>query len=185
MIEIEIRAKVKSFDELKHKLKEIKAKKKGTVRLVDRIFGHPMFLDSNNMIIEGGIVPRIRSVDSESKLEFKEIHRRGGGIELESELDNVNLGIEFLKKLGFKEAFTIDKKRESYEYRDFNIDLDNVSKLGHFIEIEKMVKSDDQKKQARKDCINLLEEISPGSEIEDRKYGDLMQELINKEKSDT
>jgi len=48
-----------------------------------------------------------------------------------------------------------------------------------------MVKFDNEKKQARKDCVDLLEEISPGSEIEDRKYGDLMQELINKGKAGT
>lgn len=185
MIEVEIRAKVKDFEGIKNKLDEIRAKKKRGVRLVDRIFGHPIFLDSDNMIIEGGIVPRIRSVDDNNKLEFKEISRKGGGIELESNIDDVNLGIELLKKLGFKEAFTIDKKRESYEYGDFNIDLDDVSRLGRFIEIEKIVKSEEEKELARKECINLLEEISPGSKIEDRKYGDLMQELINKEKKDT
>jgi adenylate cyclase class 2 len=182
MIEVEIRAKVDNFDDIKNKLKELNAIPKKTVRLVDRIFGHPMFLDSKNMIIEGGIVPRIRSVNSKNKLEFKEISRKGGGIELESDLDNVDLGIEFLKKLGFKEAFTIDKKRESYEYKDFHIDLDNVNRLGCFIEIEKNIKSSKDKESTREECINLLKVLSPESKIEDRKYGDLMQELINKEK---
>jgi adenylate cyclase, class 2 len=182
MIEVEIRARVENFDQIKNKLKEIKAKHKKTVRLVDRIFGHPMFLDSKKMIIEGGIVPRIRSVDNKNTLEFKEIRRKGAGIELESELGDVNLGIEFLEKLGFNEAFTIDKERESYKYKDFIIDLDSVDQLGSFIEIEKIVKTTVEKELAREECVNLLGKLSPESKIENRKYGDLMQELINKEK---
>jgi len=180
MIEVEIRAKVDNFDNIKKKLEEMKAVHQKSVHQIDKIFGHPMFLDSKNMIIEGGIVPRIRSVNNKCLLEFKEICRTSGGIELKSELSNIDLGIIFLNKLGFKEAFTIDKKRESYKYKNFVIDLDNVDKLGNFIEIERIVNLPEEKESARQECINLLALISPNSKIENKKYGDLMQELINK-----
>ncbi len=180
MIEVEVRARVDDFNQIKKKLKEIKALHTSSVRQTDKIFGHPKFLDSKNMIIEGGIVPRIRSVNDKCSLEFKEIHRTSGGIELKSELSDIGLGIIFLKKLGFKETFTVDKKRESYKYRGFAIELDDVDKLGCFIEIEKNVSSPEEQELARKECIGLLALISPNSKIENRKYGDLMQELINK-----
>ncbi len=180
MIEVEIRAKVDNFAEIKKKLKELKASLSKSVHQIDKIFGHPMFLDSKNMIVEGGIVPRIRSVNGKCSLQFKEICRTSGGIELKSEISNIDIGVTFLNKLGFKEAFTIDKHRESYKYKGFNIDLDNVDKLGCFIEIEKMVGSPAEKESAREECVRLLALISPNSKIENKKYGDLMQELINK-----
>jgi len=99
------------------------------------------------------------------------------------ELTCINIGITFLNKLGFKETFTIDKHRESFSYKDFVIDLDSIDKLGNFIEIEKTISSADEKEEAREECINLLNSISPNSKIENKKYGDLMQELINENNS--
>jgi len=181
MIEIEIRAKVKDFNEIKNRLGGIGAEPSKSIHQIDKIFGHPKFLDENNMIIEGGIVPRIRSVNGSCVLEFKEINRKSGaGMEFKSEIVNVELGLDFLKKLGFTEAFTVDKKRQSYKYKDFSIDLDEVEKLGFFVEIEKMTDSYDEKEKVKKECLELLKMISPDSEIENKKYGDLMQEIINK-----
>jgi len=183
MIEVEVRAKVKDFNEIKDKLKNIGAEFSETIHQADKIFGHPKFLDENNMIIEGGIVPRIRCVNDNCFLEFKEINRkRGAGIEIKSDISDVNQGVDFLNKLGFKETFTINKKRESYKYKNFSIDLDEVEKLGFFIEIEKTIKSDDEKETAKKECLELLKIVSPEGRIENKKYGDLIQEIINKEK---
>ncbi len=183
MIEVEVRAKVKDFDEIKGKLNEIGAELSESIHQIDKVFGHPKFLDENTMIVEGGISSRIRSVNNHCVLEFKEINRESGaGMEIKSEISDVNMGVKFLNKIGFEEAFTVDKKRQSYKYKDFSIDLDEVEKLGFFIEIEKMIKSDDEKEIAKKECLELLNIISPEGQIENKKYGDLMQEIINKEK---
>ncbi|MGM5483384.1 MAG: class IV adenylate cyclase [Nanobdellota archaeon] len=182
MIEVEVRAKVDEFKDIKDKLKTIEAKNQQTIKQIDKIFWHPKFLDSNKMIIEGGIVPRIRSVGDKCALEFKEILRESGGIELRSELGNIKQGIELLNKLGFEESFTIEKNRQSFRYKNFTIDLDDVNKLGKFIEIEKIVKSVDEKDKARKECVELLNFLSPDNKIENKKYGDMMQELINNNK---
>ena len=183
MIEVEIRARVKDFNKIKNELKDIGAEFSKSIHQIDKIFGHPKFLDENSMIIEGGIVPRIRCVNNNCLIEFKEINRKSGaGMEIKSEISDVNLGVDFLNKLGFKEAFTVDKKRQSYKYKDFSIDLDEVEKLGFFVEIEKIVDSYNKKEIAKKECLELLKIISPESKIENKKYGDLMQEIINKEK---
>ena len=63
------------------------------------------------------------------------------------------------------------------------IGLDDVERLGKFIEIEKMVESSDLKECAKEDCLRLLEKIAPSSKVEMRKDGDLMQNIINAEKS--
>ncbi len=178
MIEVEIRAKIKSIDDVKSSLSDAKFIEKK--KQVDRVFGHPKFLDKDTKIIEGGLSARIREVNDRVKLEFKEIKRHGGGFEIGSNLSNVEFGLKFLEKLGFDEAFTVSKIREVYEYQGFEICLDQVEQLGNFIEIEKMVNTEDEIQEVRKACIDLLNKISPEAEILDAKYGDMMQDIINK-----
>ena len=179
MIEVEIKARIKNKNKLKKKLEEIGANFVRIEKQVDRIFGNSMFLDSNNMIVEGGLSARIREVNNLKTLEFKEILRQKGGMEIESVLSDVGIGLRFLEKLKFKEAFTILKLRETYSYNDFTICLDNVDQLGNFIEIEKMVEFSGDINRAKEECIDLLNILVSNSEIENKKYGDLMQEILN------
>jgi len=177
MKEIEIRARVNSFEDIKNKLKEMGATLIETKNQVDRVFGHKMFLDDDNLIVEGGLSARIRETDNSKSLEFKEIVRIGGGLEINSDLHEVEDGLKFLDKLNFKEAFIVAKFRELYKYKDFEICLDKVEKLGNFMEIEKMVPSHQDESQARQDCLNLLKILSKDAELVNEKYGDMMQEL--------
>jgi len=178
-IEVEIRAKVSGSDEIEKSLEKIGAELVKSERQTDKIFGAAKFLDSEHKIIEGGVSARIREVDGKSKLEFKEILREKGGIELSCLIPSIKVGEKMLKKLDFEEAFTIKKGRKVYSYNDFTICLDEVEKLGNFIEIEKEINTEGEIEKTRNECIGLLEKIAPGSKIENRKYGDLMQELVN------
>ncbi|MEK7103856.1 MAG: class IV adenylate cyclase [Patescibacteria group bacterium] len=181
MVEVEIRAKINNKNEVQNKLKEIGAVLEKSIHQEDRIFGHEMFLDENKMIVEGGLSARIRQVGQDVWLEFKEISRnKGAGIEIKATLDNMEEGLRFFEKLGFKEAFAINKQREVYSLDGFEICLDDVEQLGSFIEIEKAVLSQDETALAKKECLSLLEKIAPESEITNKKYGDLMQEILNK-----
>lgn len=182
MIEVEIRARIDNIEEIKNKLTEIDAEFIKTEKQIDRVFGHSQFLDSNNFVIEGGLSARIRQVDNKVSLDFKEILRKSGGIEISSGLASVDAGLRFLKKLKFEEAFTVSKSRENYSYKNLIICLDDVEFLGKFIEIEKTVELSEDKGKAREECLALLNKIGPNLKIENRKYGDLMQEIINKNK---
>jgi adenylate cyclase class 2 len=182
MIEVEIRSRIKDAEEIKVRLEQIGAKLTKSMRQIDKIFGHPMFLDSDKMVIEGGVIARIRKKDDDVALEFKEISRKSGGVEVSAKLSDIEAGQKLLDKLKYEEAFTIDKTRDQFSYKDFTICLDEVDKLGRFIEIEKMLSSADDHEEARKECLALLDSIAPDSELIDRKYGDLMQDILNKEK---
>lgn len=179
MIEVEIRSRIKDKNKFKKELEEIGANFVKTEKQVDRIFGNPMFLDSDSMIIEGGLSARIREIDNIKTLEFKEISRKKGGLEIEFVLSDVEIGLRFLEKLKFEEVFSISKSREIYSYDDFTICLDSVVQIGDFVEIEKMVGFSSNEKKAREECVDLLNILSPNSEIENKKYGDLMQEILN------
>ncbi len=184
MIEVEVRARVDSLDTVRNALEDMGAKLIKSSRQVDKVFELDKFLDSEHKVLEGGIVARIRQDDGKIKLQFKEISRTdGAGMEFSSEVGDISLADEFLEKLDFKECFTVCKKREKYSFDGFVICLDDVELLGTFIEIEKMVDSSDMKEKAKEDCIRLLEKIAPFSVSEERKYGDLMQDIINGEKN--
>ncbi|MDD5433682.1 MAG: class IV adenylate cyclase [Candidatus Pacebacteria bacterium] len=181
MIEVEIRAKINHKSQVQDKLKQAGATLVKSINQADRIFGHEMFLDEKKMIVEGGLSARIRQVDGKAWLEFKEISRnKGAGIEIKADLDNIEEGLRFFEKLGFEEAFALNKQREVYSLNGFEICLDEVEKLGNFIEIEKSALSQDEIEAAKQECLELLEKVSPESEIINKKYGDLMQEILNK-----
>ncbi|OIO61992.1 class IV adenylate cyclase [Candidatus Woesearchaeota archaeon CG_4_10_14_0_2_um_filter_33_10] len=182
MIEIEIKAEVKDIEKVKDNLKKADARFIKTEEQVDRIFGHSMFLDENKFITEGGLSARIRQVNDKKQIDFKEITRDKAGIEVSAEIGSVEDGLRFLKKLGFEEAFTLKKSRDVFQYNDFTICLDKVDKLGNFIEIEKLVYSNSEEEKIRQGCMELLNKLAPGSQVERRKYGDLIQELLNKDK---
>ena len=177
MKEVEIRAKVNNFDDIKVKLKELGARFIKTKNQIDRVFGHEVFLDENHLIVEGGLSARVRQTNGKNLLEFKEIVRMGGGLEIKSEVDETEDALKFLEKLNFEEAFTVSKLRETYKHEDFEICLDKVEKLGNFIEIERMITSKENEQQARQECLDLLEVLAPAAELINKKYGDLMQEL--------
>ncbi|MDO8524593.1 MAG: class IV adenylate cyclase [bacterium] len=180
MIEVEIRAKINNKIDVQNKLKQIGSVLEKSIYQEDRVFGHEMFLDENKMIIEGGLSARIRQVDQNTWLEFKEISRnKGAGIEIKANLDNMEEGLRFFEKLGFKEAFTVKKQREVYVLNGFEICLDDVEQLGSFIEIEKAVVGQDETEQAKQGCLSLLKRIAPEGETTDKKYGDLIQEILN------
>jgi len=184
MIEVEIRARVDSLDDVRKILDDMGATLVKSSTQVDKVFGLEKFLDSECKVIEGGIIVRIRQDDGRIKVQFKEISRMmGAGLELSSEVSDLDLAVEFLEKLDFKECFTVRKKRDKYSYDGFIICLDDVELLGTFIEVEKMVDSSDLKEKTKEDCIKLLEKIASSLEIEERKYGDLMQDIINGEKN--
>lgn len=63
--------------------------------------------------------------------------------EIETEIKDIKKVIKILEKLDFKHIVTVKKTRISYKYRQFQIDIDQVEKLGNFIEIEYKGKAKD------------------------------------------
>lgn len=173
MIEIEIKAKVQNFNAIKKQLKKLKAKFVKTEKQADHIFGRDKDLDKEHKMLEGSFIARIREKDDNKSLEFKEVNRGGICMEFNSPLASLKSGFNFLEKLDFKKAFVTAKVREIYKYKNFEICLDNVKYLGYFVEIEHP--------KSLKKCQDLLKIIAPDAVIENKKYGDLMQELINKQ----
>lgn len=179
MIEVEIRAKVNDLEPIKKALQELNAELVLQEHQIDSIFGREKDLDGEHKIIEGHFSARVRQKGDKKLVEFKEINRTGVGMEFSSPVSSIETGFNFLKKLDYEEAFTVEKKRELYKYKSFEICLDDVSKLGLFAEIEYSSKDGSDTAEALEKCKELLNKIAPNAVLEPKKYGDLMQELIN------
>ena len=185
MIEVEIRAKIEDINLTRGKILSLDAKHIKTEKQTDKIFGRPDDLDENHKIIEGHFSARVRQKADKILVEFKEIRRTGAGLEFSSSVPRIEDGTYLLEKLGFKEAFTVSKTRELYKLGEFEICLDQVDKLGNYIEIEHSAKDGNQKEKAIEECENLLFKIDQKVIVEPQKYGDLMQELINQNEGET
>ncbi len=56
--------------------------------------------------------------------------------EFETEVRNPAHFFKILQALNFKKLVSVEKTRETYHYDEFEIALDTVKELGHFVEIE-------------------------------------------------
>ena len=65
-----------------------------------------------------------------------------------------------LEKLGFKSLPPIKKIREIYKNNEITISLDNVEGVGYFVEFEKMIKSESEKKEALNDLMGLIKSLN-------------------------
>jgi len=180
MIEVEIRAKIEDFTPIKKRLEMLGALFLQKEKMADHIFGRAKDLDQEHKIIDGCFSARIREKNDKLLVEFKEIKRAGAGLEFSSPVSSVEAAINFLEKLDFERAFVVAKTRETYRYQDFEICLDEVEQLGFFVEIEHSRQTGEGAANALKECEKFLNLIAPSAIIEPKKYGDLMQELINK-----
>ena len=182
MLEIEIRAKITSHESVEQKIIEMGGVFVCIEKQIDKIFGRNVDLDSEHKIIEGRFSARIRQRDNLAKVEFKEIRRSGIGLEFSAPILKIADGEYLLKNLDYIEAFNITKTRKIFQLGDYEISLDQVEKLGNFIEIEYSLPKEKNKQAALLNCGQLLKQIDPSAEIESKKYGDLMQEIINMNK---
>lgn len=180
MVEVEIRARVNDLQIIKKRLSELGARLLKQEKMADYVFGRAKDLDQDHKIIDGHFSARIREKNDKISVEFKEIKRAGAGMEFSSAVSSLEAGLNFFEKLDFERAFVVAKTREIYEYQGFEICLDDVDQLGSFVEVEHPMKTGKDIEKAFKECQDILHQIAPDAIIEPKKYGDLMQEKINK-----
>lgn len=104
--------------------------------------------------------------------------------EIEVPISDVDAYSDLLTSLGFKEVLTIVKVREKYYIeKGVTITLDEVEGLGQFIEIEKLVKEDENIEEEVKRLRKILEELGV-KKFERRSYLELLLEKLKKNGSE-
>jgi adenylate cyclase class 2 len=89
--------------------------------------------------------------------------------EFETEIKDSEKLLKLLVSLGFRKLITVDKEREVYNYGDeFEIALDTVKELGHFIEIES-IKDFGSVEAARKRLFEFAKTLNLDSSQENKR----------------
>lgn len=183
MKEVEVKVKISNIKDIKSKLSKLGCEFSETLVQKDKIYLHNTTEFSN--IKKGDIVLRIRNSNGKFILTLKK--------QLENELDNLEKeiiindqeqGNSILELMDFREVVNVSKKRIKCKYQDFEICLDEVDKLGTFIEIEKMSYVEDSLK-IQNELFQFLETLGVKKEEQIFKgYDTLIYELENQQISE-
>ena len=181
MIEVEVKAKINSFEEMRKKLDEINAIKTKTERQEDRYFNSPVkdFAQTDEAL-------RIRETKSEEKHNLF-ITYKGPKIdkksktreEVEMKIEDADKCSKIFENLGFNEVRTVVKDREYYKYENFEISLDNVHGLDPYMEIEISLEDNSDYSEAQKSIFELFEKLGITEGFERTSYLELLEELDN------
>lgn len=163
--EIEVKAKVKDFNNIISKLKELGC-----------IFSEPITQD-DYIYNQKGIdlkdhshnTPVLRIREQAGRITFTLKKNRSNEldcIEKEVDVSDKNKLEEIIELLDFTKTVEVHKKRRKGNYGDYEICLDEIDGLGSFIEIEKM--SDEDGDKVQKELFDFLKTI--GIKDEDRVF---------------
>ena len=136
---------------------------------------------------------RMREESGKSVLTLKNKTNAGGvesNLELEWGVKDAKKWSDFLKSIGIAPSMSKTKKSETYHLNGFHIELNSVGKLGHFLEIEKTVKSSEgvrktlrspsdrsQNQKTKKELIGLFKNLGfDKNRFESKGYLKLLEE---------
>lgn len=165
MIEVEVKAKVKNFSDIKEKLSEMGALKIKDEYQSDTYFNAP---DRDFGVTDEAL--RIREIPENSGKRFILTYKGAKMDDLSKTRQEIEVDITdsenmayILVNLGFKKAAVVTKDRAIYNLDEFIITLDTVHGAGTYVEIETDV--DDGKDTT--DAVNQIFEIYKTMGIED------------------
>lgn len=177
MEEIEVKAKVNDLSIILEKLKNLNSTLSEPVTQKDKIFLHN---STDFPRIKSGVrVLRIRDTNGKITLTLKISEENElSCIEREIVVDNAGQAEKLLNLLGYREVVKVNKKRQKCKLNGLKICLDEVEKLGNFVEVEKM--SDEDSSKVQEELFQFLETL--GISREDRVfhgYDTLMYQKLN------
>lgn len=140
MREIELKFKVDDLDKLLNKLDELGCNVSDVIYQEDSVFVGDL---DNVESVDGSIWLRVRKMDDKIELNFKKQINLNESQEIEFCVDDYDKATSFLEALGFKRWVKVVKRRRYSNYKNLNICLDDVERLGAFIELEYLANDND------------------------------------------
>jgi len=163
MYEVEIKVRA-DHETVRERLADLDADRQERVRQVDTYFDapHREFAVTDEALR----VRRVRAPEDEAGEEDARITYKGPLLDAESKsreefetgVDEGATATEIFERLGFEAAATVEKDRERYELRGYDVTLDAVDGLGEFVEVETERETDDIA-EARDGARELLGEL--------------------------
>ena len=182
MYEVEVKARLRNRDAVVKKLQDLGCKFGEELHQIDNIF-IPETMDFPPPI--GTPVLRVRKQDDIYFFTLKISQgNRTDSIERELEIKDGEKMVEVLKLIKYKETVLVDKRRIKTNFKDMEIVLDTVKNLGEFIEVEKIVTTENKedRKKIQEEFYSFLEILGVPKEdhIVDGKYDIMLSEIYKK-----
>ena len=101
----------------------------------------------------------------------------------ESVVDNAKDVADMLERVGYSLGVRIKKTRRTAKYKDLELCIDEIDKLGSFIEAEKLARDNVDVDEIQSDLWDLLIQlgVSPSDRVH-KGYDTLMHELLTSKK---
>lgn len=181
MIEVEVKARIDSFDETRKKIISIGAKKIKTEHQEDLYFNSPVvdFSETDEAL-------RIRETSSEGKHNLF-ITYKGSKIdkksktreEIEMKIEDKDKCSKIFNHLGFSKVRTVIKDREIFKYKNYELSLDHVKGLNPYMEIETLVKEGTDYTDAQNNIFDLFSQLGIEDGFERTSYLELLENKDN------
>lgn len=178
MREIELKFKIDNLDKIVCHLESIGCEISNPIVQSDCIFVENL---NNTESTQGSVWLRIRKTDDKIQLNYKkQSTKKMESEEIEFEVGSYDAANSFLTALGFKKWVEVNKKRRHTKYKDCNICIDCVEKLGDFIELELLVEENDSV-DYEKYLLSLAEELKIDTNDRINSHYDTMISELNDE----
>ena len=84
--------------------------------------------------------------------------------EVELEITDANVGIQLITSLGYTKQYPVIKCRQYFHKEQMTVCLDQVDKLGDFLEVEMIVEKEEEKANALNEILEFLQELGYSKE---------------------
>lgn len=179
MREIEVKLKVSNFEELENNLKN-----KGVI--LSQPFSQHDFIYSFNGSTkefessgENDVIIRMRYLSDRAILTLKkQCSRESDNLEHETEIKDSDQMDSILSTLGWQSIIEIKKIRRKGKLGEYEICLDQVEKLGDFVELEKLTGDDVNPEEIREELFKELEGLGLSRDNEETRGYDTQIYLL-------
>ena len=175
MIEVEVKAKINSFEEMEEKLEKIGAEKSKTEFQEDIYFQSPIvdFAKTDEAL-------RVRTTNNNIFITYKgpKLNKDAKTRkEVEMNIESAQKAKDIFEEIGFKEARTVRKNRQYYTFENFEISLDDVEGLSPYMEIEVGLEDGEDYSKAQDEIFKLFEKLGITDGFERTSYMELLENI--------
>lgn len=175
MIEVEVKAKIDSFEEMEKRLENLGAIKSKKEFQEDIYFASPIvdFAQTDEAL-------RIRTTNNNIFITYKgpKLNKDAKTRkEVEMSIESAGKAKDIFEEIGFKEVRTVRKNRQYYTYENFEISLDDVEGLNPYMEIEISLEDGNAYDDAQKSIFELFEKLGITEGFERTSYLELLENI--------
>ncbi|KKU93989.1 MAG: Adenylyl cyclase CyaB [Candidatus Jorgensenbacteria bacterium GW2011_GWA1_48_13] len=182
MREIEVKIRAENLKEVEKKLLDLGCKLSEPIRQEDVIYSYGNSTSEWEESKEGHIVLRLRREKGKAMFNMKQQRSNElDNIEYETEVKDPEAIHQILLILGYTPKVEVKKNRRKGKFHGYEICLDEVEKLGSFVELEKLTEDSADPAEVQEELFQTLESLGLSRKNQEtRGYDTQMYQLEHK-----